>query len=438
VKTRQVTWRTWVAGSIGLALLVMTGVALAIMLKGKSPDGTLVVDVNKSDSEIYVNGGRVAVSRGEDGKTAEIRAAPGTLKVEVKKDGFTPYAEEVTLAKGERRVLLVRLVPASPSRDETLPRPEPLDDSGPTASAAADIRRVRETWAKYLGRKVEETVDAGHGTTITFVLVPPGKFRMGSPTGEKGHEANEVQHEVTLTRPFYLAAHAVTRGQFRRFAEETGYATDAESDRRGGFGWDTATGSLKQDPKYTWRSPSFQQTDEHPVVTVSWNDAMKYAEWLGKKDGWVHRLPTEAEWEYACRAGTRTPFFFGSDENDMIHFGNAADASFRRVTGKNWGIRADDGYGFTAPAGRFRPNGFGLYDMHGNVWQWCADGPREYSQMPVTDPTGSLGAGNRVLRGGSWYSDPPIARSAHRFWNPQDARFDDYGIRLVLDPSAGK
>jgi formylglycine-generating enzyme required for sulfatase activity len=243
---------------------------------------------------------------------------------------------------------------------------------------------------------------------------------------------------VTLSKPFYLGARTVTRAEFRRFVEGTGYVTDAESDHQGGNRWDVATGGWKKDPGLSWRSPGFEQADDHPVVLVSWNDATKYAEWLGKKDGHKYRLPTEAEWEYACRAGTRTQFFFGDDGSDMARFGNAADASFRRATGRKWGIKADDGYGFTAPVSHFQANRFGLYDMHGNVWQWCADRLGDYPPTRVTDPAGPSGNGIRVLRGGSWFSDPPIARSAHRYGYAENGRLGDAGFRLALDPSAGK
>jgi formylglycine-generating enzyme required for sulfatase activity len=331
----------------------------------------------------------------------------------------------------------VAVKPAEVPPAVTRRRPELLDCTGPTGASAAEVGRLRAAWANYLGVRPEETIVVGNGMA-KLVLLPPGKFYMGSPDGEKAREANEVRHEVTLSEPFYLGGRTVTRAEFRRFVEETGYATDAESDHQGGNRLDTASGGWRKDPALSWRSPSFEQADDHPVVMVSWNDATKYAEWLGSKDGRKYRLPTEAEWEYACRAGTRTPFFFGDDGSDMIRFGNAADASFRRETRRKWGIQADDGYAFTAPAGHFQPNRFGLYDMHGNVWQWCADRTGDYPQTRVTDPVGPSGDGVRVLRGGSWYSDPPIARAAHRYGYAQNGRLCDAGFRLALDAPAGK
>ena len=122
-----------------------------------------------------------------------------------------------------------------------------------------------------------------------------------------------------------------------------------------------------------WRNSGFEQTDGHPVVNVSWNDAQAFCDWLSRKESKKYCLPTEAQWEYACRGRTQTRFYFGDDEEDLAKYGNVADASARKkFPDWSWTIKADDGYVFTAPVGHYQPNGFGLYDMHGNVWQWCA------------------------------------------------------------------
>jgi formylglycine-generating enzyme required for sulfatase activity len=398
---------TWVATLIGTALSVTACIALWILLKPLIHRA--LVGEPEPQPEVHLP----AIVTPETARPVEVaRPAP---KVE------PPKPE-----------------PPKPQRAKapTGARPGLLDCTGPDGATAADIDRVRAAWAKYLGVPVEEAVNGD--ATMRFILLPPGKFIMGSPTGEGAREANEVQHEVTLSKPFFLGIHDVTRGQFRRFVEETGYVTDAESDHRGSNRLDPVTGAWKNDPGLTWRSPSFPQADDHPVVMVSWNDAIKYAEWLSQKHGRSYRLPTEAEWEYACRAGTRTKFYFGDDGNAMVRFGNAADASFRKVTVKKWGAKADDGYGFTAPVGHFQPNAFGLYDMHGNVWQWCADQIGDYATGSVTDPMLTSGNGGRVLRGGSWYSDPPIARAAHRYWYGQSDRLCDAGFRLAEDPPSGQ
>ena len=128
---------------------------------------------------------------------------------------------------------------------------------------------------------------------------------MGSPANEQGRYPDErPQHKVEITRPFYMGVSPVTRGQFAAFVDTEHYKTEAEVDGQGGFGFNAAAGKWEVNPEYTWRHPGFDQTDEHPVVTVSWNDAVSFCTWLSKKEGKTYELPTEAEWEYSCRAGT--------------------------------------------------------------------------------------------------------------------------------------
>ena len=155
------------------------------------------------------------------------------------------------------------------------------------------------------------------------------------------------------------------------------------------------------------------------MVNVSWNDAMAFCKWLSRKEGNAYRLPTEAEWEYACRAGTTTRYYSGDDPETLAEVGNVADATLfkAKLPGVKSSIKASDGYVFTAPVGKFKPNPFGLYDMHGNAWQWCADwyGAEYYAKSPVADPTGPDSGDGRVLRGGSWAVAPSGARSAVRY-----------------------
>src|SRR5262249_48557534 len=148
------------------------------------------------------------------------------------------------------------------------------------------------------------------------------------------------------------------------------------------------------------------QTDEHPVVNVTWNDAVAFCGWLSRKTGRKCELPTEAEWEYACRAGSRTKYYHGDDPEGLAKIANVADASFLKVFPDNtYAIKADDGYAFTAPVGRFQPNAFGLYDMLGNVWEWCSDhhDAKYYRESPAADPKGPSAGEYHVLRGGSWF-----------------------------------
>jgi formylglycine-generating enzyme required for sulfatase activity len=269
---------------------------------------------------------------------------------------------------------------------------------------------------------------------MRLTLIPEGTFEMGSPEGDKDAEQDEKpQHRVRITRPFYLGVHEVTRGRFRRFVDEAGYQTEAEKDGKGGWGWNEETKKFEQNTRYTWQNPGFEQTDDHPVVNVSWNDATAFAEWLSRKEGKTYRLPTEAEWEYACRAGTTSRYSCGDDPEGLAAVGNIADGTAKQKYPNLTTISARDGYVYTAPVGRFQPNAFGLYDMHGNVWEWCSDGYAAdyYKQSPGDDPPGVAGASGRVLRGGCWHREPRLARSAYRGWSEPGIRHDNLGFRLA-------
>ncbi len=231
-------------------------------------------------------------------------------------------------------------------------------------------------------------------------------------------EDEHPQHRVRITKPFYLGTYHVTRGQFRQFVADTAYKTDAgKGENPGAYGWDPDKKVFGFNAKYSWRNVGFEQTDEHPAVNVSWNDAVEFCKWLSKKDRKTYRLPTEAEWEYACRAWTTTRYYSGDDPETLAKAGNVADAAAKaKFPGWTWTLKANDGYAFTAPVGKFKPNAFGLYDMHGNAWQWCADwyGAEYYAKSPIDDPIGPDSGDFRVLRGGSWDGWPFFTRSADR------------------------
>jgi formylglycine-generating enzyme required for sulfatase activity len=317
---------------------------------------------------------------------------------------------------------------------------------------AERARALQQEWADHLRRKVVETVDLGGGATLELVLIPPGVFTMGSPGGEQGRFNDEFNdegpaHEVELTKPFWIGRFEVTRGQFRRFVDAAEYKTEAEKDGKGGGGYDADKQDFFSDSKYTWRSTGFAQTDEHPVVNVSSNDAMAFCAWLGRKTGGKVRLPTEAEWEYSCRAGTTTRFSGGDSDTSLRRVANIADLSlkakwdysnltnkeFQKIL-KEWfdEVSWDDGYAFTAPVGQFRANAFGLYDMHGNAWEWCADWYGKYSEGRLRDPEGAAAGSFRVLRGGGFDGAARNCRSAFRSRVEPAVRFLNLGFRVVL------
>jgi formylglycine-generating enzyme required for sulfatase activity len=270
-------------------------------------------------------------------------------------------------------------------------------------------------------------------------LIPAGKFLMGSPEHDQEDQSDEKpQHEVTITRPFYLALHTVTLGQFRQFVKEADYQSESEKDGQGGWGYNEARNAFEgRNPKYNWQNTGWAQTERHPVVNVTWSDAVTFCAWLSRKEGREYRLPTEAEWEYACRAGTRTRFFTGDNEKSLDGFANVADRALKRKFPGWRVVDIDDGFVFAAPVGCFKPNPWGLYDMHGNVWQWCADWYDEqyYGQKGNRDPKGPDSGGRRVLRGGSWDNYRGVGRAALRLRLEPDDRGSIFGFRVACSLS---
>ncbi|MGA2069396.1 MAG: formylglycine-generating enzyme family protein [Thermoguttaceae bacterium] len=306
--------------------------------------------------------------------------------------------------------------------------------------------------------KAQEPKEAGGKKQITnsidmkLVLIPAGEFTMGSRESAEDTAAffnktlsvdvlkadvfkdEHPQHRVRITRPFYLGTYHVTRGQFRQFVADTEYKTDAEKgEKPGAWGWNPEKKGFESSEKYSWRNAGFEQTDEHPVLNVSWNDAVAFCKWLSRKEGKTYRLPTEAEWEYACRAGTTTRYYSGDDPETLAKVANVADAAAKAKFPNWYTIKASDGYVFTSPVGSFKSNAFGLYDMHGNAWQWCADwyGAKYYDASPAEDPTGPASGTVRVLRGGSWVVGPIVTRSGYRFKCSPDLRDYSSGFRVA-------
>ena len=231
---------------------------------------------------------------------------------------------------------------------------------------------------------------------MKFVRIPPGTFMLGSPPNEPGHTFNEKQHQVTLTKEFYMQTTEVTQGQWK---------------------------------KVMGNNPSqFNKCgDDCPVEKVSWNDVQDFIHKLNQQEGsGIYRLPSEAEWEYAARAGTTTPFASGRClSTDQANYdGNyplpgCSKGEFRKTT---------------VPVGSFSPNNWGLYDIHGNVWEWCQDWYESYASDAVTDPAGPPKGSSRLHRGGSWFSGAGPCRSANRNYSSPQARNFDLGFRLVLNP----
>jgi len=268
---------------------------------------------------------------------------------------------------------------------------------------------------------------------MKFVKIAAGSFMMGSPESDQEADSDEKpQHRVTITKDFYVGQYEVTQGEFRAFVNATSYKTDAEKD--GGCSVWTGSG-WSQDSGKNWRNVFVGDT--RPVVCVSWNDANAYISWLNQKEGTSsYRLLTEAEWEYAARAGTSTKYSFGDDAGRLCDYGNVADLTAKE-TNKDWTVaNCKDGVGAeTSVVGRYRANAWGLYDMHGNVWEWVQDWYQSdyYGKSPSSDPSNLTQNSNtyRVFRGGSWSFRPQYLRAANRCSYLPTYRYYDVGFRLA-------
>ncbi len=229
-----------------------------------------------------------------------------------------------------------------------------------------------------------KTVDLGGGVSLELVWIPPGEFVMGSPSSEANRDDDETQHTVRITQGFWMGKYEVTQAQ-----------------------WQAVMGS----------NPSqFTGDGKLPVEQVSWDDCQEFVKKLSQRAGGTFRLPTEAEWEYACRAGSTTAYCFGDDVS--------------RLSDYAW-YDENSGNG-THPVGQKKPNAWGLYDMHGNVWEWCEDWLGDYPSGAVTDPTGPSSGSYRVFRGGSWHHDPRRCRSAIRLRYTPVHRNIVLGFRVAL------
>jgi formylglycine-generating enzyme required for sulfatase activity len=311
----------------------------------------------------------------------------------------------------EFKKIEVKELPATPS---AVPSPPPA--VAPFDGAKA--REHQEAWAKHLGVPAETTNSIG----MKLRLIPPGEFLMGSAPDDHAKSLDELkkhgksgwffefvesrsgpQRVVRLTKPYYLGAHEVTVEDFRRFVQATGYRTLAE----------------KNAGKPYWEKPRWAVDMRHPVTFIAWDDANAFCDWLGRKDGRTYRLPTEAEWEFACRAGTTTRWSWGDDRDQFLRHA--------------WFSRPIDGG--LARVGEKMPNAFGLFDMHGNAEEWCADWHHSMLTIEPENPhrTEQKDATGRVVRGGFGFDIPELGRSGRRsFALPRDTAGIARGFRVVI------
>lgn len=272
-----------------------------------------------------------------------------------------------------------------------------------------------------------------------MVDIPGGLFTMGCVEGRDNIDGGCVQNEKPAhpvnVEPFKLAKTEVTVAQFREFIETSGYQTTAE---KSGACWARdKQGVWSYAKNHSWQNLGFVQTDNDPVACISWNDAQAYVQWLSKETQQPYRLPSEAEWEYAARAGTEFAFSWGQCISGC-KYANMADAKGHAFF-NDWAAKdcapCNDGYSYTAPVAHYQANAFGLHDMHGNIWEWVQDSYRDYNANNADAETANNTKTNtkRVYRGGSWDEEPWYLRAAYRKAAPANHRHSLIGFRVAAD-----
>lgn len=413
-------------------------------------ESTLSINIDISDVDIRMDG--VPLGKGPVYKRV---VSPGIHLIELRKEGYEPYDKNIIVKRGmavtfnaelnkvqvepTKGSLIVNVNPAHASiraTDVNLPYApnmvlekgvHTIEVSAPfydTVSKDIEIVAAQEnTYAVTLSPvKIIKHKNLGN-----FVMIPAGEFTMGSPVNEAPLNGNEKQHNVTFTHNIYMQEKELTVGQWRKFILESRYKTESET---GKGAYILVDYNWFNDTEYSWGIPGFDQNDNHPVVCVSWNDAQAFIAWLNKKykaEAITFRLPTEAEWEYACRAGSTGRFSFGTClSRDQANFdGNVKweDCPVGKSSQS------------TVEIGSFKPNAWGLYDMHGNVMEWCQDWLGTYSTEAMTDPKGPQSGTAKVVRGGGWTSYAYDSRSAKRLNRNPHESYSNMGFRLVLEPS---
>lgn len=300
----------------------------------------------------------------------------------------------------------------------------------PDAIAVTDAEKALDSKQKETKKALAKK--AHHALAGDMIKIPGGTFVMGTLEGRKDEKP---LHLVTVS-DFEIAKYEVTVGQYRKFVDATGYNIEKDDNGNAGcfadgggvdFGW-------KDDVH--WYAPGFDQTEDHPVVCVSWNDATAYIKWLNKETGSNYSLATEAKWEYATRANTTTDYHFGNKKTDICFYANSYDEVGSEVNKYGWGNSpCNDGEAKTAKVGQYKANPYGIYDMNGNVWEWVDDCWKSgYHDAPSNgEAYKSDECDYRVTRGGSWYNVPLGVRSANRYWYGPSYRSFNVGFRLYRE-----
>lgn len=383
--------------------------------KKLAPDAWRKADAMADDAENYYK----SLTEGQDGRANDFQDALTALKQKTTMAG--QLLERAGLIAGGMQ----------------LDNPDAELESLQRAFAGLRIlltEKPNHTQGLAMAEHYSEKLKVSNSLGMGFVYLPPGEFLMGSRSEETGRneDENQVYRQVN---GFYLAQHEVTVAQFKSFVEDLQfkkevYRTDAEKrgkcwarvESENPWGWVDGI---------SWKNVNFFQDGGHPVTCITHNDAIAFCKWLTKKEGRNYRLPLESEWEYACRAGTTSPFSFGGSlSSDMANI-----YGLKGYPNTNQMISTGRFRKGSTPVGLFAPNAWGLYDMHGNVWEWCQD-PYIYDYKVISaeteDNAGIAWESEHVRRGGGWASSPMASRSANRWKLPPDYPRTDSGFRIVL------
>ena len=435
-------------GDQGGEFIFVASSGASVSVPAPSRKTTLSVIANVTGARVFLDGRPMGETPLKD-----TRVSPGSRRLRVEAGGYEAYQRTIDVESGRAVSLYVDLSRSGPQKArlyvETTPKEARIRilNIGPVFSQGMELDPGRyhlevsaeghekdDRWVdlasgedETLQIRLAPVAQAAAGKQLKnslgmeFAYIPPGSFMMGSPSDEANRDNDETQHRVTLSRGYYMQTKEVTVGQWRKFAGESGYRTEAET----GDGSYVFEGRkwIKKAGTY-WDNPGFSRKDDHPVTCVSWNDAQEFIRWLNRKDQKTYRLPTEAEWEYAARAGADTPFSFGSClSTDQANYNGNYPYS-----GCSKGVYRES----PIAVGSFPPNAWGLYDMHGNVWEWCEDWYGDYPSGSVTDPIGANSGSVRVLRGGGWGGYAGGCRSAFRDGSAPGDRGGSLGFRLAF------
>ncbi|HQL70329.1 MAG TPA: SUMF1/EgtB/PvdO family nonheme iron enzyme, partial [Bacteroidales bacterium] len=396
---------------------VTDGQTVPVALAPVPQYGTLKISSTPPDAEIYIDG----VKKGTTPTTIR-QLLVGDYNIELRMQGYASHSAKTIIKHNETTEISETLQNGMQVTIASTPTGATLEIDGTaagktpytgmlsfgehTVTLTNNTKVVNESISVTQGGKtnwifdVSETKDFTEtdlGVPIEMVLIKGGTFTLGSPADEADRGSNEAQHQITLN-DFFIGKYEVTFEQYDSFCAATGRKKSNDQ------GWGRG---------------------KRPVINVTWNDAAAYCQWLSEQTGKNYRLPTEAEWEYCCRSGTLTPFNTGNclsasqaNYDGNYPYGSCSEGEYRQKT---------------LPVGSFSTNAFGLYDMHGNVWEWCSDWYSDYSTDAQTNPKGAESGSYRVCRGGSWLDYARICRSAGRGHNGQSFSADNLGFRLVCE-----